>query len=98
MVRPTPHPLPEQRERLEQIVDAIRLRMALYPSQKPPSVQRRSRSRQLCGSPTWCARGARETSPGAPASGAGVRPGPPLAPAVTGLQTAPSGRTTSTSQ
>jgi hypothetical protein len=40
---PPPHLLPEQRERLEQLVGASRLRAALYPSPKPPPVQRRSR-------------------------------------------------------
>ncbi|MER6103679.1 hypothetical protein ABT115_15475 [Streptomyces sp. NPDC001832] len=44
MVDPTPLYLsPEQRERLEQLADAVRLRVALYPSPKPPPVQRRSR-------------------------------------------------------
>jgi hypothetical protein len=44
MVHPTPpHLSPEQRERLEQLADAARLRTALYPSPKPPPVRRRSR-------------------------------------------------------
>lgn len=44
MVHPTLPPLsPEQRERLEQLADAARLRAALYPSPKPPPVRRRSR-------------------------------------------------------
>ncbi|MER8225401.1 hypothetical protein ABTZ58_33580 [Streptomyces sp. NPDC094143] len=48
MVHPTPpHLSPEQRERLEQLADASRLRAALYPSPKPPPV--RSRSRQYPG-------------------------------------------------
>ena len=34
---------PEQRKRLEQLSDAIRLRAALYPSPKPPPIRRRSR-------------------------------------------------------
>ncbi|WP_345045577.1 hypothetical protein [Streptomyces sannanensis] len=43
MVEPTPpHLSPEQRERLEQLADASRLRAALFPSPKPP-VRRRSR-------------------------------------------------------
>ncbi|MDG9711395.1 MULTISPECIES: hypothetical protein [unclassified Streptomyces] len=50
MVHPTlPHLSPEQRERLEQLADAARLRAALYPSPKPPPVRRRSRSRQYPG-------------------------------------------------
>lgn len=50
MVAPNPpHLSPEQRERLEQLADAARLRMALYPSPKPPPVRRRSRSRQYPG-------------------------------------------------
>ncbi|MEU0058642.1 hypothetical protein [Streptomyces sp. NPDC006334] len=50
MVAPTPpHLLPEQRERLEQLADAGRLRMTLYPSPKPPPARRRSRSRQYSG-------------------------------------------------
>ncbi|WP_424864040.1 hypothetical protein [Streptomyces sp. MMS24-I29] len=41
---------PEQRERLEQLADAARLRVAaLHPSPKPPPVRRRSRSRQYPG-------------------------------------------------
>ncbi|MZF88285.1 hypothetical protein [Streptomyces sp. SID5643] len=44
MVHPSPpHLSPEQRERLEQLADAARLRAALYPSPKPPPVRRRSR-------------------------------------------------------
>ncbi|MFJ4568990.1 hypothetical protein ACIP4U_36130 [Streptomyces caelestis] len=44
MVHPTPpHLSPEQRERLEQLADAARLRAALYPSPKPQPVRRRSR-------------------------------------------------------
>ncbi|MFE7429093.1 hypothetical protein ACFU7B_27485, partial [Streptomyces sp. NPDC057545] len=36
MVAPTlPHLTPEQREHLEQLADAARLRAALYPSPKP---------------------------------------------------------------
>ncbi|WP_242425920.1 hypothetical protein [Streptomyces sp. Root63] len=49
MVAPTlplPHLSPAQRERLEQLAEAARLRAALYPVPKPPAVQRRSRSRQ----------------------------------------------------
>lgn len=50
MVHPTlPHLSPEQRERLERLVEAVRLRAALYPSPKPPPVRRRSRSRQYPG-------------------------------------------------
>lgn len=50
MVHPTlPHLSPEQRERLEQLTDASRLRAALYLSPKPPPVRRRSRSRQFPG-------------------------------------------------
>ncbi|MFM9584171.1 hypothetical protein [Streptomyces caniscabiei] len=50
MVHPTPlHLSPEQRERLEQLADAARLRAALYPSPKLPPVRRRSRSRQFPG-------------------------------------------------
>lgn len=50
MVHQTPpHLSPEQRERLEQLADAARLRAALYPSPKPPPVRRRSRSRQFPG-------------------------------------------------
>jgi hypothetical protein len=50
MVAPTPpHLSPEQRERLEQLADAARLRMALYPSPKPPPARRPSRSRQYPG-------------------------------------------------
>ncbi|RSO09245.1 hypothetical protein DMH18_17520 [Streptomyces sp. WAC 06783] len=37
---------PEQRERLEQLADACRLWMALYPSPKPPPLLRHSRSRR----------------------------------------------------
>ncbi|MET9175825.1 hypothetical protein ABZX64_33030 [Streptomyces misionensis] len=62
MVAPTPpHLSPEQRERLEQLA-AARLRMALYPSPKPPPVRRRSRSRQYPGgrpNPWRAARGRR---------------------------------------
>ncbi|MDX3636998.1 hypothetical protein PV728_43800 [Streptomyces europaeiscabiei] len=44
MVAPKPPNLsPEQRERLEDLADAARLRMALYPSPKPPPARRRSR-------------------------------------------------------
>ncbi|KOV78399.1 MULTISPECIES: hypothetical protein [Streptomyces] len=46
---PPPHLSPEQRERLEQLADAARLRTALYPSPKPPPVRRRSHSRQYSG-------------------------------------------------
>ncbi|MFF0754595.1 hypothetical protein [Streptomyces sp. NPDC004267] len=46
---PPPHLSPEQRERLEQLVDAVRLRMVLYPSPKPPPFQPRARSRQYPG-------------------------------------------------
>ncbi|GAA2358921.1 hypothetical protein [Streptomyces cuspidosporus] len=50
MVHPTPpHLSPEQRERLEQLADASRLRAALYRSSKPPPVRRRSRSWQYPG-------------------------------------------------
>ncbi|MDP9607749.1 hypothetical protein [Streptomyces demainii] len=46
MVHPTPpHLSPEQRERLEQLADAARLRAALYPSPKPPPVWCRSHAR-----------------------------------------------------
>ncbi|MEV7080037.1 hypothetical protein AB0N88_16045 [Streptomyces sp. NPDC093516] len=46
MVHPTPpHLSPEQRERLEQLADAARLRAALYRSPKPV----RSRTRQFPG-------------------------------------------------
>ncbi|MFE1781012.1 hypothetical protein ACFW9F_00090 [Streptomyces sp. NPDC059506] len=48
MVAPAlPHLSPEQRERLEQLADAARLRAALFPSSKP--ARRRSRSRQYPG-------------------------------------------------
>ncbi|MFE6630330.1 MULTISPECIES: hypothetical protein [Streptomyces] len=40
---------PEQRERLEQLADAARLRMALYPLPTSPPVRGRSRSRQYPG-------------------------------------------------
>lgn len=51
---------PEQRERLEQLADAARLRMALSPSPKPPPVRGRSRSRQYLGGRPWrTARGRR---------------------------------------
>ncbi|MGA4867133.1 hypothetical protein ACPB9J_31305 [Streptomyces lavendulocolor] len=43
---PPPHLSPEQRERLEQLVDAVRLRTVLYPAPKPPPPQPRARSRQ----------------------------------------------------
>jgi len=44
MVDPIPpHISPELLERLKQLADASRLRMALYPSPKPPLVRRRSR-------------------------------------------------------
>lgn len=47
MVAPTlPHLSPAQRERLQQLADAARLRTALYPAPKPPPVQCRSRTRQ----------------------------------------------------
>jgi hypothetical protein len=63
MVAPTlPHLTPEQRERLEQLADAARLRMALSPSPTPPPARRRSRSRPYPGgrSYQWCtARGHR---------------------------------------
>ncbi|MFJ4007709.1 hypothetical protein ACIPWL_30250 [Streptomyces sp. NPDC090023] len=50
MVAPTPpHLSPEERERLEQLADAARLRMALYPSPAPPPARHRSRSRQYPG-------------------------------------------------
>ncbi|MFK0182416.1 hypothetical protein ACIQVR_41400 [Streptomyces xanthochromogenes] len=51
MVAPTPpHLSPEQRERLEQLADAARLRMALYRSPTtPPPARRVSRSRQYPG-------------------------------------------------
>ncbi|MFB6807596.1 hypothetical protein [Streptomyces sp. NPDC056387] len=49
MVDPIPHLSPEQRERLEQIADAVRLRAALYPPPKPEPVRRSSRSRQFPG-------------------------------------------------
>ncbi|THA28430.1 hypothetical protein E6R18_28140 [Streptomyces sp. A1277] len=64
MVAPTPPRLsPEQRERLEQLADAARLRMALYPSPTtPPPTRGRSRSRQYPGgrpNPWRTARGRR---------------------------------------
>ncbi|MEE1943270.1 hypothetical protein V1L54_28350 [Streptomyces sp. TRM 70361] len=44
MVAPIlPHLSPEQRERLEQLADAARLRAALFPSPKPMPARRRSR-------------------------------------------------------
>lgn len=44
MVAPTlPHLSPAQRERLEQLADAARLRTALFPSPKPLPAPRRSR-------------------------------------------------------
>ncbi|MFI9019158.1 hypothetical protein ACIGZI_34535 [Streptomyces griseus] len=44
MVAPTlPHLSPAQRERLEQLADAVRLRTALYPAPKPAPARRRSR-------------------------------------------------------
>ncbi|MFE9016825.1 hypothetical protein [Streptomyces cyaneofuscatus] len=44
MVAPMlPHLSPAQRERLEQLADAARLRTALYPSPKPTPARRRSR-------------------------------------------------------
>ncbi|MFD3648001.1 hypothetical protein ACFWVT_12045 [Streptomyces cyaneofuscatus] len=47
MVAPTlPHLSPAQRERLEQLADAARLRTALYPAPKPAPARRRSRTRQ----------------------------------------------------
>ncbi|MEU7384193.1 MULTISPECIES: hypothetical protein [unclassified Streptomyces] len=50
MIAPTlPHLTPEQLERLAELADAARLRMALYPLPKPPPVRRRSRSRQYPG-------------------------------------------------
>ncbi len=63
MVAPDPpHLTPERCEHLEQLADAARLRMALYPSPKPPPVRRRSRSRQYPGgraNPWRTARGRR---------------------------------------
>ncbi|MEV5567983.1 hypothetical protein AB0L54_34780 [Streptomyces sp. NPDC052196] len=63
MVEPVrPSLSPEQRERLEQLVDATRLRMALSPSPKPPPDRRPSRSRQYPGgrlNPWRTARGRR---------------------------------------
>ncbi|XMN04575.1 hypothetical protein ACK8N7_00135 [Streptomyces griseobrunneus] len=55
MVAPTlPHLSPAQRERLEQLADAARLRTALYPVPKPPPARRRSRTRQYPGGrPNW---------------------------------------------
>lgn len=53
---------PEQRERLEQLADAARLRMALYPLPMSQPVRGRSRSRQHPGgrpSPWRTARGRR---------------------------------------
>lgn len=38
-----PVPLSLSPERLEQLTDAVRLRVVLYPSPKPPPVRRRSR-------------------------------------------------------
>ncbi|MFE7805867.1 hypothetical protein ACFU51_14620 [Streptomyces sp. NPDC057430] len=50
MVNPVPpHLSPEQRERLEQLVDAVRLRAALYPAPKPPPLRPRAHSRQYPG-------------------------------------------------
>ncbi|CAL9671107.1 hypothetical protein [Streptomyces sp. enrichment culture] len=50
MVAPNPpHLSPEQRERLEQLAEAARLRMALSPSPKPPPARRPSRTRQYPG-------------------------------------------------
>ncbi|MFF1285801.1 hypothetical protein [Streptomyces sp. NPDC058299] len=51
MVNPIPTYLwPKQLERLEELVDASRLRVAaLYSSPKPQSLRRRSRSRQYPG-------------------------------------------------
>ncbi|MCX5434803.1 hypothetical protein OHU11_42255 (plasmid) [Streptomyces sp. NBC_00257] len=50
MVEPVqPSLSPEQRERLEQLADAARLRMALSPSPTPPPARRPSRSRQYPG-------------------------------------------------
>ncbi|WP_371095118.1 MULTISPECIES: hypothetical protein [Streptomyces] len=50
MVEPIrPSLSPEQRERLERLADASRLRMALSPSQTPPPARRPSRSRQYPG-------------------------------------------------
>ncbi|MFJ1789666.1 hypothetical protein ACIOML_35830 [Streptomyces anulatus] len=50
MVAPAlPHLSPAQRERLEQLADAARLRTALYPSPKPTPARRRVRSRQYPG-------------------------------------------------
>ncbi|WP_406500255.1 hypothetical protein OG936_37980 [Streptomyces sp. NBC_00846] len=47
MVEPVRSSLsPEQRERLEQLADASRLRAALYPSPKLPPLRHRARSRQ----------------------------------------------------
>ncbi|MFJ2819014.1 MULTISPECIES: hypothetical protein [unclassified Streptomyces] len=63
MVEPVrPSLSPEQRERLEQLVDAARLRMAQSPSPKPPPDRRPSRSRQYPGgrpNPWRTARGRR---------------------------------------
>ncbi|MGW5803512.1 hypothetical protein ACWFQ7_29480 [Streptomyces bacillaris] len=42
----------EQRERLEHLADASRLRTALYPAPKPRPVRRRSRQ-YPGGRPTW---------------------------------------------
>ncbi|WP_405720715.1 hypothetical protein [Streptomyces sp. NBC_00046] len=58
MVEPTPpHLSPEQRERLDQLVDASQLRAALFQFPKPPSDRRRSR-RYPGGQPNpwWSAR------------------------------------------
>ncbi|MDR3082677.1 MAG: hypothetical protein LBV60_17415 [Streptomyces sp.] len=63
MVAPTPpHLSPEQRERLEQLADTARLRMALSLSPKSPPTRRPSRSRQYPGgrpNPWRTARGRR---------------------------------------
>ncbi|MFI7359530.1 hypothetical protein ACIBTP_37050 [Streptomyces avidinii] len=50
MVAPAlPHLSLAQRERLEQLADAARLRTALYPVPKPAPTRRRSRTRQYPG-------------------------------------------------
>lgn len=49
MVQPVPHLSPERLEHLQRLVDASRLRAALYPPPKPPPARRPSRSRQYPG-------------------------------------------------
>ncbi|MFF6835210.1 hypothetical protein ACFY84_25590 [Streptomyces sp. NPDC012438] len=49
VVQPVPHLSPERLEHLRRLIDASRLRAALYPAPQPPPVRRRSRSRQYLG-------------------------------------------------